>query len=65
MLTTSTPKILLEHSSTAVEYNQPKSGTRAVVRAALAQAGDRPLFLLFGVPAPHLPFKAIPNVDSG
>ncbi len=42
-------------------YGQPESPARAeeFVRDALQEAGDRPLFFLFGIGAPHLPFRGI------
>lgn len=47
-------------------YDQPSTPAIAAgfVADALSQAGDRPLFFLFGIGAPHLPFRNLPNANG-
>lgn len=47
-------------------YGQPSTPAVAAgyVVDALNQAGDRPLFFLFGIGAPHLPFRNLPKAQG-
>jgi N-sulfoglucosamine sulfohydrolase len=47
-------------------YGQPKKTADAAgfMTDALSQAGDRPLFFLFGIGAPHLPFRGVAKAQG-